>query len=259
MSPNETRTPPKTQRGRTPQEIIADQGRQPAQAKNPAAPASTAVAEAKPTAVAVSDGRDPVQKYLDEVAPAGIAGRLIKFSKEGAFVTADDGEPVPEDAEFIALCDETWVGRVKFDRENSGAPPIRVGGLLRDGVVPPPRESLGDTDPAQWPLGLSGAPEDPWLHQMLIPLQNTATRELFTFGTTSQTGRRAVGNLLKHYDRMRRDGTNELPVVRLKSGGFNHRDDRIGWVHVPVFVICGRAPRDSAIKPDTSLQANMND
>jgi len=47
--------------------------------------------------------------------------------------------------------------------------------------------------------------------------------------------------------------------VRLKSGGFNHRDDRIGWVPVPVFAVVGRAPRDSAVKPDTSIEADLND
>jgi hypothetical protein len=90
-------------------------------------------------------------------------------------------------------------------------------------------------------------------------LQHTQTRELYTFASTSQTGRRAVGNLLRHYDRMRRANTGEVPVVRLKSGGFNHRDDRIGWVPVPVFAVVGRAPRDSAVKPDTSIEADLND
>jgi hypothetical protein len=222
--------------------------------------AANVPAPIKPMAVAVPDSQGPIQKYLDEIAPAGIAGRLIKFSKEGTFVTADDGETIPEDAEFIALCDETLIGWIKFNRDkDSDAPPERVAGLLFDGFVMPSRESLGDNNQARWEVGLSGAPEDPWQHQNAIVLQNTETRELYTFATTSKTGRRAVGNLLKHYDRMRRDSTNELPVVRLKAGGFNHRDDRIGWVHVPVFVICGRAPRDSAIKPDTSLATNMND
>jgi hypothetical protein len=50
-----------------------------------------------------------------------------------------------------------------------------------------------------------------------------------------------------------------MPVVRLKSGGFNHRDDRIGWVSVPVFAVVGRAPRDSAAKPDTSAAGDLND
>jgi hypothetical protein len=44
---------------------------------------------------------------VDEIAPASIAGRLIKFGKEGVFVTADDSEPVPEMA-ISMLCDETW-------------------------------------------------------------------------------------------------------------------------------------------------------
>jgi hypothetical protein len=32
-------------------------------------------------------------RYLDEIAPATNAGRIIKFTKEGSFVTADDGTP----------------------------------------------------------------------------------------------------------------------------------------------------------------------
>jgi len=73
------------------------------------------------------------------------------------------------------------------------------------------------------------------------------------------TGRRAVGNLLRHYDRMQKMHADELLVVRLKTGGFNHRDERIGWVHTPVFAVVGRAPRDGAVKPDTSLPTDLND
>src|SRR5262249_2248497 len=162
-----------------------------------------------------------------------------------------------EAAEFIALCDETLVGWIKFNRDkDSDAPPERVMGLLYDGFVMPSRISLGDNDQAQWEPGLSAEPEDPWHHQICLVLQNAETNDWFTYATTSLTGRRAVGNLLKHFDRMRRAGTDELPVVRLKSGGFNHKDDRIGWVSVPVFAIVGRAPRASAAKPDTSVAAD---
>ena len=73
------------------------------------------------------------------------------------------------------------------------------------------------------------------------------------------TERRAVGNLLRHYDRTQKSHPDELPVVRLKTGGFQHRDERIGWVHTPVFAVVGRAPRDSAAKPNTSLPADLND
>jgi hypothetical protein len=123
----------------------------------------------------------------------------------------------------------------------------------------PPRAALGDLDETQWPDGPSGAPEDPWKHQQLLVLQNVETRELFTFGTTSITGRRAVGNLLRHYDRMRRANADELPVVRLKASGFNSRKPGVGWVPTPTFAIMGRAPRDSAARPDTSAAGDLND
>jgi hypothetical protein len=90
-------------------------------------------------------------------------------------------------------------------------------------------------------------------------LQHADTKEMFTFSTSSMTGRRAVGNLLHHYDRMRRLHPDELPVVRLRAGGFQHKDDRIGFVPTPVFCVVGRAPRDSAARPDTSPKADLDD
>ena len=82
---------------------------------------------------------------------------------------------------------------------------------------------------------------------------------MFTFATSSKTGRRAVGTLLKHYDRMQKTNPGELPVVRLRTGGFQHRDAQIGFVTTPCFVVCGRQPRDSVAQPDTSIGANIDD
>jgi hypothetical protein len=95
-------------------------------------------------------------------------------------------------------------------------------------------------------------------------LQRCDTKELFTYSTQSKTGRRAVGNLLRHYNRMRRSTPDDVPVVRLQAGGFQHKDDRIGWVPTPMFVVVGHAPRDDAAKPelpppDTSPGGDMND
>ena len=132
-------------------------------------------------------------------------------------------------------------------------------GLLYDGFVMPARESLGDLDQKHWELGLDGQPADPWQHQMYLVLQHTETLELFTFVTSSKTGRRAVGNLLRHYDRMHKTHPGELPVVRLRTGGFQHKDARVGFVSTPVFVVCGRRPADSVAKPDTSTAAFIDD
>jgi hypothetical protein len=87
-------------------------------------------------------------------------------------------------------------------------------------------------------------------------LQHATTHELFTFTTTSTTGRRAVGEALKHYQRMQRTAPGELPIVRLSTGGFNHKDSRVGWVEVPKFIITGRTSKAGAAKPERSDSLN---
>ena len=226
-------------------------------ANKPAAPPAARPA----TAVTLpdGDGRTALQKYIDEIAPSSIAGRMMKFGKNGEFIVADTEETVSPDTDFIALCDETLVGWIKFHRDDGETPPDRIMGILYDGFVMPPRESLGDLDQADWPAGLSGLAEDPWQHQICLVLQAPGTHELFTFVTTSRTGRRAIGNLLRYYDRLRQKDDESYPVVRCKVGGFNHRDERIGWVPVPTFAIVGKAPKASAAVPDTSVRAQLND
>src|SRR5262245_8341003 len=78
------------------------------------------------TAVAVPDARPYSDRYLDEISPSDLVGRLVKF-KDGAFITADDEQEIPETAAFTALCDQTLVGWVKFNGEG---PPDKVMGLL---------------------------------------------------------------------------------------------------------------------------------
>jgi hypothetical protein len=208
-------------------------------------------------AVTVSENRSEVQRYVDDVAPASIAGRVIRFHKEGKFITPDDDTAIGDDVDFIALVDETLIGWIRFNGE--GAPPDRVAGLLFDGFISPPRSSLGDDDEAKWNIGLNGRPEDPWQHQINLVLQRVDTRELFTYSTSSVTGRRAIGLLLRYYDRLRRSNPDSYPLVRLKVGGFQHRDDRVGWVKTPVIAVVGRTPKDGAAKPDSSIAADMND
>jgi hypothetical protein len=218
----------------------------------PAAPTNSSA-----TALAMPDTRTDVQRYIDEIAPASIVGRMIKFNKDGAFATTDDDAVIGNDVDFTALVDQTLIGWVKFNGE--GAPPDRHMGLLYEGFHMPARDSLGDLDQAKWDTGLDGKPQDPWSHQVYLVLQRGDSGELFTFVTSSITGRRAVGTLLRHYDRMQRTHPDQCPVVRLKIGGFQHKDDRVGWVKTPVIAVVGRTPKDSAAKPDSSLAADLND
>jgi hypothetical protein len=245
---------------RTPEEVRAQQKRDAERDHQQVVAAiKPAPLPAKPAsnATALPDTRTRVQVYLDEIAAATLVGRMIKFGKGGEFETPDDGEKIGDDVDFIALCDQVLIGYTKFNGE--GNPPDRAMGLLYDGFALPPRESLGNNDPSQWELGLDGQPADPWVHQVCLPLQRGDSGEMFTYISSSKTGRRAIGNLLRHYERLEKARSNAYPIIRLKVGGFNHRDDRIGWVAVPVLAVVGRQPKDSAAKPDTSIATDLND
>jgi hypothetical protein len=212
-------------------------------------------AVAKSTAIATPDARTAIQRWQDDNAPMATVGSRLKFAK-GQYVSEDDSL-IGDDIDFIALVDQMMVGHRRF--RGPGEPPDQVIGNPYDGFIAPPRESLGDNDPAQWELGLDGKPVDPWQPTAFVVLQRVDNGEMFTFTTSSVTGRKAVGNLSRHYDRLQKTNPDTYPVVRLKVSGFQHRDQRVGWVPTPVFAVVGRTPKDSAAKPDTSVAADMSD
>lgn len=188
----------------------------------------------------------------------GMSGTFMKFSKEGKFVKAlDDNEEIPEGTTFIVIYDQTQGGWLKFT--GKGNPPIRKQGPLFGGFNPPKREELGDLDQTTWELGLSGKPTDPWQLQLLLPLQHVETNELFVFQTTSATGRRAVDRVIQTCERMSRLEPNDYPVIKLRVSGFQHRDDRVGWVKTPAFERVGKAPKADATMAVTSLAKDMDD
>jgi hypothetical protein len=247
-------------RGRTPEEIAEDQREQAAKLK--AAKVATAnvpaTVTATPPATLETDSRSPVERYIDEICPTGIAGQMMKFTREGQFVIAETKEEISSDRDFVALCAETLIGYIKFS-EQEDEPPERRQGLLYQGFVLPPRQSLGDNNPEDWPLGLSGQPEDPWKHQMYLVLQDPQSEALFTFITASVTGRRAVGNLLRHYDRLRRNHPDANPIVRLRPSGFMSKRKGVGWVHTPSFVVMGHTGKTPTAVPKTDAASDMND
>jgi hypothetical protein len=88
----------------------------------------------------------------------------------------------------------------------------------------------------------------------LIPLQDTKTGELLIFGTSSITGRRACDSMISMCARMQRVEPNYYPIVRLEVSGFEHRDERIGWVKTPSFTRIGKA-----LKADVSVTMTGTD
>jgi hypothetical protein len=198
---------------------------------------------------------ETANQYLEETAPTWCVGRLIKFSHTDGKYIAKDGEAFNYQGDFICLADETMVGRVRF--YGPGMPPERHMGPLFGGYIVPPRDSLGENDSTQWKTGLNGEPEDPWQEHNYVVLESVENGDLVTFATSSPTGRRAVGLLLKSYIAEQKRHPDTYPLVRLKH------QDKTGpnglKYKVPLFVVVGRTPKDSAAKPDTSLAADMSD
>jgi hypothetical protein len=205
---------------------------------------------------ALANGGSPVSAYL-AAHGVGMSGTFFKFAKDGKFRKAVDDEEIPEGTQFVVIYDQIQGGWIKF--MGKGTPPERKQGNLFEGFVPPDRETLGDLDQNEWEEGLSGKPADPWQFQLLVPLQNVEMGELFVFNTSSITGRRAVDSLIAACGRMQQTEPDDYPVIKLRIGGFQHRDDRIGWIKTPAFERCGKAPKANTTMADTSAAADLSD
>ena len=125
-------SPTKKLQPRTPAQIIEEQKSAAARLKQENAtraaqqPRAVATRPAAPPAAMPPDDRSPIERYLDEIAPATFPGQLFKFDgKQGVFVLTSDGEPFDTDRDFVVLCDETLIGMIKFSNEE-GVPPERV-------------------------------------------------------------------------------------------------------------------------------------
>ena len=77
---------------------------------------------------------------------------------------------------------------------------------------------------------------------------------MIRLATELHSRRAAVGKLLQHFRRTQKTHPGMLPVVRLKQGGFDSKKGH-GWVTTPAFAVS----EDSAVKPDTSPSADLDD
>jgi hypothetical protein len=193
---------------------------------------------------------------LNHLAKHASSGTVLRFSKDGQFVCPTDGDRVlPEGTELACHWDQARTGYQRFN--GKGEPPdVRID--LVFGGNPPERETLGDIDASQWAVSdMTGKPEDPWREVYLVPLESVETGEIFVFQTMSKTGLRAASNLLRQATRMAAKAPDQLPVIKLRAGGYDDR--RFGWVKVPAFEFVGRAPKSNIAAAATSVAANLDD
>jgi hypothetical protein len=51
----------------------------------------------------------------------------------------------------------------------------------------------------------------------------------------------------------------DVPLVKLATSGFKHKDTRVGYVTTPSFTVIGRAPRDTEPTGEPTTAELLND
>jgi hypothetical protein len=193
-----------------------------------------------------------VLDFLNDIG--GVSGEVFRLSKDGHFRTVGGDEEVKEGREFTCPYPEIQAGWVRLQK---GEPAQHAMGPVFKDFRVPSRESLGENDPTGWKEGLSGKPESPWKRQILLPLVCNETGQPFVFQTTSNSGLRSVGRLMDYCRRMQQRDSEHYPVIKLKTGGFEH--EKFGFIRTPDFPVVGKTKRNSAEKSDTSVANDLSD
>jgi hypothetical protein len=177
---------------------------------------------------------DPFMAYADAVKPQHILGKLLKHSK-GDYTAGEDDESIPAGTKMVAAMDLLTLGYVHW---TAGKPDEHRMVLVADGVQPPRRAELGDSDPAQWEKDAKGEPRDSWQLSQYLPMIDQ-TGELFTFSTSSRGGIGALAALARTYARGRAGHPERFPVVELRVDSYQHSNSAYGKIKVPAFKAVG--------------------
>jgi hypothetical protein len=179
---------------------------------------------------------------------ASFLGTLLRF-KKGTWLYGADGRELEPGTEAVALMGEFRRGWVRWEKSRATN---HVVGKIAQGFVVPPRDSLGDTDQAHWPLGLSGKREDPWQLTLYAPLKSLDGEDIYTFATSSDGGNQAVYKLVERYAWLGRKHPGEFPIVTLDSETYEH--PRFGTVHKPKLEIVGWTGRPAIELSDAGTE-----
>jgi hypothetical protein len=188
-------------------------------------------------------GANAFVAYGGAAAQNRIVGDLLKYSK-GDWLAGKEADELPAGTELVAGMQTLTVG---FQRWENQRPTDARLGLLVDGFNPPARHELGDNDQSLWERDDFGKARDPWVPTNYIQLSDPADpKTIYTFTTSSRGGLSAIGKLCAEYGRgLAKEGREgQLPLVRLDSSSYAHKDRTLGRIKVPTLEIIGWVKAD---------------
>jgi len=188
----------------------------------------------------------------------GGGGRLFGFNgSTGIHRTLLDNVEVPAGTEMIAHLHETQKGFIKFNPD--GPPDVRMARIDQVGGAPT-RDELGDHDEAQWPLGFSNEPEDPWKPQFAVPMEwNDEGRELYVLVARGQVAMNSVEFLLGRWRRHPKRLQGMIPIIRIVNSSYwskkyQRNQPKPEYPFVTWVTLTGAPP-----PPPVPLSVEMND
>jgi hypothetical protein len=198
-------------------------------------------AESKSSTEVAAATRNFYEKYGEAATQRNIIGRLLRLNKFGEYRAGQDEEEIKRGTALAAYMRSLAVGYVRWE---DGKPAEIVMGPVGQGYVPPPRAALGHLDQSTWDTFDDGRPRDPWQLSNSLVLIDLETEELFTFSTSSKGGLGAIGELAKVYGKHIRIKPDEVPIIELDVGSYQHSNRAYGEIRFPVFKVVDWIPAD---------------
>lgn len=176
--------------------------------------------------------RPEATNILNEANSEAGFEKMLKF-KKGQYEC--DGEEIPLDTRMVAHAIGWAKAWIKFkDKQVVERKIYKVA----QGQHAPDRDQLDEREERLWPMGINQRPQDPWVFQFLLPMEDPEDGEVRIFVTSSFGGKRAVADLCKVYAlRAQRDPNCGQPIVRLKV--MQMQTSNYGKVPRPHFDVIG--------------------
>jgi hypothetical protein len=168
----------------------------------------------------------------------GFEAAFKKFNANTGEWTAGKNATSMNGRKRVADVPDLMKGHQRFqDRK-----PIYALVRVANGISPPRREQLGDTDSLLWDRDEG----DPWKFVAALPFFDPETREPFIYITSTDGGIRAIGSLVKAFAAEQRERPGKLPLVELDKDSYPNK--RGGRTFVPIFDIVVWLDRPAAVK-----------
>jgi hypothetical protein len=148
---------------------------------------------------------DAAAEYADNLN----RGEFLKCV-EGFWTVGREGAPLKPNLRLVAT--GTAAAWVKW----GGNRPIETR-IRRPGETLPERNELGDLDENNWEAGPDGKKKDPWQNTRYCYFVNPETASIYTYSTSSWSGRGAVIGLADQIARMRTARPGSLPIIEFES------------------------------------------